>query len=247
MKITPNNSEIIRQLQQQILGWQGIKPATAHTVCMELGPVERAFPNGVFPVAGIHEFVCEGPEQTAAACGFISGLLAVLMRAGGVCLWISTSRMLFPPAIKAFGVEPDRIIFVDMQHEKDVLWATEETLKYNGLAVVVAELDRLDFIQSRRLQLAVEKSQVTGFVLRRNPVRMSTTACAARWQISPLPSMPEPGMPGIGLSRWKVELLKVRNGQPGSWVLEWSAGRFTSVEQEKEQADRRPELYQKQG
>jgi len=33
-------------------------------------------------------------------------------------------------------------------------------------------------------------------------------------------------MPGVGFPRWNVELLKVRNGKPGTWQVEFSAGRF---------------------
>lgn len=224
-----NKREVISQLQQKMLHWQGYQATAAHTVRMGLGPVEQAFPNGVFPAGSIHEFIAAAPEQAAASSGFIGGLLARLMRQEGVCLWISASRTLFPPAIGAFGVTPDRIVFIDMKRERDILWATEEALKCSGLAAVVTELRELDFAQSRRLQLVVEKSRVTGFVLRSRPLRIGNTACAARWQISPAPSAPEAGMPGVGLPRWRVELLKVRNGSPGAWTLEWAAGRFAPV------------------
>ncbi len=33
-------------------------------------------------------------------------------------------------------------------------------------------------------------------------------------------------MPGVGAPRWKVELLKVRNGLPGAWIVEWVDGRL---------------------
>ena len=33
-------------------------------------------------------------------------------------------------------------------------------------------------------------------------------------------------MPGVGMPRWKVELLKVRNGVPGEWIVEWADGRL---------------------
>jgi protein ImuA len=36
-------------------------------------------------------------------------------------------------------------------------------------------------------------------------------------------------MPGVGFPRWNVELLKVRNGQPGNWQVEWMDGRFNPV------------------
>src|SRR5690606_12434320 len=104
-----------------------------------LGPIESAFPNAVFPKNAIHEFLTLAPENAAACNGFIAGILQALMQHGGACLWISASRSLFPPSLKAFGVEPHRIIFIDLQREKDVLWAMEEALKCEGLTAVIAE------------------------------------------------------------------------------------------------------------
>lgn len=224
-----DKDEVISHLQKKILRWQGFRPKESYADSIGLGSVEEAFPNGVFPVGSVHEFISRSRENAAASSGFISGLLAKLMKNGGVCIWISTVGALFPPSIKAFGVEPDRVIIINMRREKDVLWAMEEALKCEGIAAVIAELQELDFVQSRRLQLAVEKSRVTGFVLRNNPRSIGSTACVARWQIRPMPSELEEGMPGVGFPRWEVELLKVRNGNLGIWQLEWSESGFVPV------------------
>ena len=105
----------------------------------------------------------------------------------------------------------------------------EEALKCNGLSAVIGEMQELNFLTSRRLQLAVEQSQVTGFVLRRNPRILNATACVTRWKITPLSSQLTEGMPGVGFPRWNVELLKVRNGYPGKWHIEFVGGRFRHV------------------
>jgi protein ImuA len=224
--------DIVSRLQKNILQWQGfIPPSAGIAKGIGLGPLESAFPNGVFPTGTIHEMVCPTPEQAAATCSLIAGLLASLMWQGGVCLWISTSRKLFPPSLARFNVEPDRIIFIDLKWDKDVLWVMEEALKCEGLAAVMAEVRDISFTQSRRLQLAVESSKVTGFLLHNNSGKLSTTTCAARWQITPLPSKLENKLPGVGFPCWRVDLLRVRNGNPGSWKLEWIDGHFVSVEE----------------
>jgi protein ImuA len=41
-------------------------------------------------------------------------------------------------------------------------------------------------------------------------------------------------MPGLGFPRWQVELLKVRNGNPGSFILEWAGEKFEEVKKSKE-------------
>ncbi|RKR84379.1 protein ImuA [Mucilaginibacter gracilis] len=225
--------DIISKLRKDILLWEGFKPpAAGKAKGIGLGPMEQAFPNGVFPTGAIHEMLCPLPEHAAATSGFMAGLLAVLMQQGGACLWIGTSRKLFPPFLMAFDVEPDRIIFIDVQREKDVLWAMEEALKCEGLAAVIAEVKDISFAQSRRLQLAVENSKVTGFLLRNNLHKPGATTCVARWNITALPSELHDELPGIGFPRWQVQLLKVRNGTPGSWKLEWVNGCFVTIEQD---------------
>ena len=225
-----SKKNIITELQKNILQWQGFKvPQAGATRFLGLEPVEAVFPNAVFPIGAIHEFLTEEHEHAAACGGFVSGLLSVLMQQDSICLWISTSRSLFPPALKHFGVDPHRIIFIDLHRQRDLLWAMEEALKCESLAAVVAELGEISFTESRRLQLVVEKSRVTGFILRSNTRKLSTTTCVARWKITSLPSELEEGMPGLGYPRWNVELLKVRNGNPGSWKIEWRAGKFVPV------------------
>ncbi|SEN93309.1 protein ImuA [Mucilaginibacter gossypiicola] len=226
--------DIISRLQKDILLWQGFTPPLGcKTKGIGLGPLESAFPNGVFPTGTIHEMLCPTYEHAAATGGLIAGLLTRLMQQGGVCLWVSMHRQLFPAALASYNVEPHRVIFIDVQHEKDLLWVMEEALKCEGLAAVIAEVREISFAQSRRLQLAVENSKVTGFLLRNDPRKLGSTTCVARWQITPLPSQPHDGLPGLGFPRWQIDLLRVRNGNPGSWKLEWIDGNFIPVEEEK--------------
>src|ERR1700684_950556 len=105
----------------------------------------------------------------------------------------------------------------------------EEALKCSGLAAVVGEMPELSFTTSRRFQLAVEQSRVTGFVLRSHPRNLNTNTCVSRWKIKPLPSHAEDDLPGLGFPRWQVELQKIRNGKPGVWQVEWAAGGFRPV------------------
>jgi protein ImuA len=74
--------------------------------------------------------------------------------------------------------------------------------------------------------LAVEKSKVTGLIVRPDQKKISTTACVSRWKISVLPSETLDNLPGIGYPKWKVELLRVKNGKAGSWEVQWSNGEF---------------------
>jgi protein ImuA len=220
-----DKQDLLRQLQEELLPLQGFRPPTAGArVELGLGPVKACFPKGQFPTGAVHELLSGSDEEGAATCGFVTALLAPLMRQGGACLWISSRTNVFPPALKRFGTEPEKIVFVHLAREKDAIWAMEEALKCEGLAAVVGEIRNLDFTASRKLQLAVEKSRVTGFLLRDQPGSLGTVAAVARWKVSPLATDPGDEMPGVGFPRWKIELLKVRNGRPGTFVAEWAHG-----------------------
>ena len=229
MQTAKNN--IIEQLQKEILCLQGFKPLPAgKNISFGLEAMERSFPQGVFPLAAVHEFISTSLETSAATSGFVAGLISSLMQlTGGTCVWISVSGRIFPPALKIFGIEPERIIFINLKNEKEMCWVMEEALKCNGLAAVVCEMQHLSFTASRRLQLAVEQSRVTGFVLRNQKANTNTTACVSRWKITPAKSVFDGDLAVVGFPRWQVELLKIRNGRPGAWQVEWASGRFRPV------------------
>lgn len=229
MKTQLQREQIVRDLQKQILSMQGIVKADRERCSMGLGAIEDAFPEGVFPTGAVHEFVSLEPEAAAATSGFLSCLLNKMNARKGFCLWISSRRLIFPPALKLLGIDPECIIFVDLQRDKDVLWAVEEALRCSALVAVIGELKELNFAQSRRLQLTIEESKVTGFIHRIQPLTEGVTACVARWRINPLPGTVEPGMPGVGFPQWNVELTKVRNGKTGSWQMGWTPRGFHSV------------------
>ena len=225
--ITGTKADIIALLQKEIMPLQGFRPVLNNsTIDTALGPIKNAFPHSSFPLGAIHEFIAEGPEDMAATTGFISFLLSSLIQKKGVCIWISAHRTIFPPALRSFGLAPDKIIFIELNKDKEVLWVMEEALKCEGLAAVVCEISELNFTASRRLQLAVEQSKVTGFILRDHPRSENTTACVTRWKITPLSGTIADDMPGVGFPRWNVALLKVRNGKPGTWQVTYSAGGF---------------------
>lgn len=225
--MTIANHDILAKLQTDILRLQGFRPERSNPgVDAGLGPIIQSFPNATFPTGCVHEFLTETKERSAVSHAFIAGLSGTLMKNQGVAVWISASRMVFPPALVNFGIQPDRFIFIDLKHERDVLWAMDEALKCAALSVVVGELNDLSFTASRRLQLAVEQSQVTGFIVRKELKKLQSSAAVSRWRITSLPSEPIQNLPGIGFPKWRVELLRVRNGKAGEWEVCWRDSAF---------------------
>ena len=223
---TANRNDIIQQLQKEVLSMQRLKKVSGQHLNTGLWEVEKAFPDQTFPLGAVHEFISNAKEDAAATNGFMAGLVGQLIKKG-TAIWVSNKRTLYPPALNIFGIAAERIIFIDLWRQKEVLWAIEEALKCNVLSAVIGELGELSFTESRRLQLAVEQSKVTGFI-HRYSCNENITACVSRWKIKPLSSHLD-GIPGVGFPRWNVQLVKVRNGKPGAWQIEWSDGQFKQV------------------
>ncbi|MEJ0029559.1 MAG: Error-prone repair protein ImuA [Bacteroidota bacterium] len=213
----------LKTLRDEILSLQGLRTTKVNAIDIALAPLRHAFPNSSFPTTAVHEFITTSKETSAATSGFVAGILTSIMKKSGATLWISTSRKIFPPALKAFGIEPDQFIFVDLQKEKDVMWAMDEALKCDALSAVVAEMKDLSFTESRRLQLAVERSRVPGFVLRTDPKKISTTACVSRWKITS--ALTEPNRWTSGHRTTSLESRAPSNQEWQAWSMGHEMGR----------------------
>lgn len=184
--------------------------------------IDEVLPWGGLPMGSLHELGGGGAdrEEGAMPTAFLAGILARLSPRRPV-LWCLTRRDLYAWGLALYGLAPQRLILVQTSHDEDILWAMEEGLRNARLAAVVGEVKTLPPLASRRLQLAAETSGIPGFVLNR---RLSTIATSAvtRWRIAALPGDLVPSEPGIGRSRWRVELLRCRGGVPASWDVEAS-------------------------
>lgn len=218
---------LIESLRADIQRLEGFRPQ-GWVNNSDLGPLQETFPNG-FPKGALHEFFASQPESLSATLGFISGLLSITHKSGCI-LWVSANRKVFPPALQAFGLDPGRILFADLKSERQIPWAIEEALKCTGITAVVGEMKTLDFLTSRRFQLAAERTQHSGFFLRTGAFNNEPTACVTRWKVEAMNSstlQDESGvLPGIGFPKWKVELLRMRNGKANRWELQWSQQQF---------------------
>lgn len=173
-----------------------------------------------------HEFACEGLElETAAASASFAARLAAPLARNGELIWVLRRDDLNAPGLATLGFPAERLIQVCARDEAEALAVMEDALRTPGVAAVFGEVGEIDLVAGRRLQLAAEQSQATGFLLRRRPFggagsKETSSAAATRWTIAPSPSEPAPGEPGLGAPRWRVRLERCRGGRTGEWILE---------------------------
>ena len=223
--MAPDRNTLINELRQEICRLGGTRTPRlrdAGNLRERLAPLNTAFPNQLFPLHALHEFICPSPVARASSIGFLSVILSCL-DSRGCMIWVSEKMRVFPPALSGFGLNPSRFIFIPALKEKDRIWVMEEALKCRGLTALVGESRFFDFNISRRLQLGTENFGISTFILRENPSGQST-ASTARWKISPIPSRQIDDLPGPGYPAWKVELLRLKNGKGRSWNIFYADG-----------------------
>lgn len=182
--------------------------------------LDSRLPGGGIATGALHE-IAGGADlaDDASATIFLAGILA---RIEGPVLWCLRWRDLFAPALHLAGLHPDRVIHVEAGNDANVLLAMEECLRHAGLAGVVGEIGKYSTTASKRLQLAAEGSGVAAFVFRRSSKAdqaIEGTAAVTRWRITAAPS-DDLGIPSLGRPRWRVELERVRGGNPHAWIVE---------------------------
>lgn len=190
--------------------------------------IDGRLPGGGLELASWHEFAGEGLELETAAlgAGFLARLLRPLARRGAL-VWVLRRDDLYAPGLASLGLAGERLIQVFARDEAEALGVMEDALRTRGVAAAVGEVEGVDLVAGRRLQLACEQGRATGFILRRRPfggapMGAASSAAATRWSLAPAPSEPPPGEAGLGPPRWRVRLERCRGGRTGTWILEAS-------------------------
>jgi protein ImuA len=113
------------------------------------------------------------------------------------------------------------VLYVAVGRPVDVLRVMEEGASCQDLAAVIGEIHgvpkTLDFVASKRLRLRSGVSRVPVLLVRSENSGLS--AARNRWRITPLPSAPHPyDAAAPGAARWRLELLRAREGRPRTWI-----------------------------
>ncbi|GAA0785899.1 inducible mutagenesis protein A [Roseibium denhamense] len=184
----------------------------------------------------LHEVVSAESRQAGALSGFAFALLARLLkdRTGPVVIVqdpraLREAGQLHGPGLLAYGIDPARLVIVRPRRMEDLLWSLEEAAGCPALAAALGEVQGphrlLDLTATRRLALRAERSQAPVFLLRHGAER-EPTAALTRWQVSPNVSAPPDLIKygphqGLGVSAWRIELTRNRDGRSGHETVEW--------------------------
>ena len=218
----PSPISVVEEMRARISSI-GAPARPASTIAFGAEEVDARLACGGIAADALHEVCGSSPglADEAAATLFLAGIAS---RAGGTVLWAVVRFDLYAPGLEQVGLTPDRVIFHEARDDVGVLAAMEDALRHGGLGAVVGEVKRADMTASRRLQLASAAGGTPAFLFRKWRRRdvcplTENSAATTRWRVGSAPSAPL-GVPGVGRSRWSVELARQRNGAPFSMILE---------------------------
>lgn len=214
-----------QDLKRQVAVWQ--QPHALEESPSRILPpaILSHFPQRRFPTRVIHECLVDCTSSFAAGIGFVFALAPALNRFQKPTAFISMKDFPYPPALLDFGINPSLLLHISCRPGKQLLSTLEECLRSEALGLVIGCCDKMDFTASRRLQLAAEKGS-TGFIFRAERKTGLHSAAACRWKINSLPGSDEEKVPGLSHPRWEASLLKLRNGRPGRWILQYRGGQI---------------------
>jgi len=178
--------------------------------------------------AGLHEIAAATASlnDDAAATLFAAGIAARFAgKPGLTILWALSKFDLYAPGLEQVGLGPDRILYAQGAKDAQVLAMAEDGLRDGSLACVIAEVKAADMTATRRLQLAASDGKTPMLLYRRHRTRErcplgTLSAAMTRWRIGCAESARLPHA-GVGRSRWSVELVRQRAGNP--FILELEA------------------------
>ena len=181
-----------------------------------------------------HDVMAVTPRDLSAASGFALGLVGLLSPRNAPWVWIRqdmAGRELgepYGPGLASYGLNPAKLLLVQVPNAKEALRAAEESLRCQALSVVLLEPwgdpKQLDLTATRRLSLAAEASGVTLITLRSGG-HSPLGSCRTRWEISASPSRSKTDFE-LGLPAFSIRLALNRQtgagGPGGTWIMEWN-------------------------
>jgi protein ImuA len=229
---------LMQQLRRQLGQWEAA--ASAEDVAIFSSgsvAIDRLLPGGGLRHGMLIEWLggesareaISKPSPLGRGSAVTLSLLAAreACREGGTLVVIDRQQTFYPPAAAAWGIDLERLIVVRPQSARDELWAAVQSLRSPAVAAVWGRIDRLDSRAFRRLQLAAQAGCTLGLLLRPPSARGQPSWADVRLMVGNCGLIGSIRNPKSAirnhsalhpLRHLQIQVLRVRNGRPGSKV-----------------------------
>jgi len=140
-----------------------------------------------------------------------------LCRDAGTLVVLDQTGWFYPPAVAAWGIDLERLVWLRVDTARDAFWALDQSLRCPAVHAVWSCLGswdpQLDGRWFRRFQLAAEQSRAVGMLVRAPRFRHRPSWAELRLNVSPDPQRSEHHARGANQDAcrmMRVELLRSR-------------------------------------
>lgn len=192
-------SQIVEQLRGQLRTSQPM-PTNREVVSSGLPTLDHLLPESGIPTGALVEWVEDGPGMRTTSIAFKTA--SQFLNRPGAFAVVDSSHCLCAASLPQLGIPLSRLLLVrpsgnssdgpvrfstgyhlPTNLRKETLWALEQLARCTGVGVVLTWIDRLSATAQRRLQLAVERSGTTVFLIRPRTVLSQPTWADLRFHV----------------------------------------------------------------
>lgn len=191
MSAVPTPSSVVEQLRRQLLRSQ-VTHSTQTIVSTGYPAFDQLLPASGLPSGSVIEWITDEPglRATTIALKCVAGLL----KQPGALAVVDPFNEFHAMSLEHLGIPLARLLLVrpcattsttttSQTQRSDALWTLEQLARCPGVRVVITWVDRLSSTAQRRLQLAVEKSGVTVFLMRPTSALHQTSWADLRFHV----------------------------------------------------------------
>lgn len=219
----------LKRLTQEV--WQletaGGLPGDKASISTGCQAMDASLPAGGYVPGSVIEYLRATSGCGASYLALTAAAAALDASPGKYLVMVDTHQQFYPPAFQSHGIDLQRVIWVRPPTGSDAVWATDQALRTPAVAVVVADMERLDERDARRLQLAAQRGGNLGLLLRGLSARRTPSWAEVQWVVrSLLPSkvaLPLNAVPARAsvtplpaMRRLEVVLARLRGGRAGA-------------------------------
>ncbi|WP_073466586.1 translesion DNA synthesis-associated protein ImuA [Rhizobacter sp. OV335] len=140
--------------------------------------LDQALPGGGWPCASITEVLQLQP--TVAEWRLLGPALKTAMEKGVELVLIGPPKLPHLPGLRLAGIDERRVIWVQAESPAQRLWTTEQLIKANTMAVLMAWLPQVRPEQLRRLQVCAASADSPVFLFRPASAQHQASAAPLR-------------------------------------------------------------------
>lgn len=219
--------DVLQQLAREIQQLETAGRATINQAISSAGcpALDACLPDGGYAAGSVVEYLRSGPACGASTLAWAAAAEALAVSSGFLVV-VDTLHNIYPPALTSHGIDLTQVILVRPESQADAIWAVDQSLRTQGVAAVVAELERIDDRSARRLQLAAESGAGLALLLRSAAARQQPSWAEVQWLVRTVAERTSPlarvdklsKVAGQTNRRFEVQLARVRGGKVGSRV-----------------------------